>query len=349
VRLSKEQLRSEINHLRRQQRTHNQVFAALVHPGLGDQILQRLTNGETASDIFDTLAEMDHGSDHGSYSASGPQQHTVPAAAWTDISDDSSLVQHLLALYFCWEYPTFASLSKEHFLEDFRDGTHRFCSSILVNALLALGCRFSSQPTALGDDFFNECQRLLFLNNDNHHNLTTVQALGIMAIREASCGRSSNSSHYSGQSMRLAIEMGLYQVQPELDKDELAVRAATFWGSFALDHAWSLTAGSLPQCSYLPPLPAEPEIIHDIEASLWVPYTDDGEYGVKPNPASLPSTLTCKQELHYRRNTSNHPTYIQCLDACANLAALSTGPFTCSTPPTGPSQAKACSTFTPST
>ena len=42
--------------------------------------------------------------------------------------------------------------------------------------------------------------------------------------------------------------------------------------------AWSLTAGSLPQCSYFLPLPAEPEIIHDIEASLWAPYTDSGEY-----------------------------------------------------------------------
>lgn len=41
--------------------------------------------------------------------------------------------------------------------------------------------------------------------------------------------------------------------------------------------AWSLATGSLPQCSCFPQLPPKPGIIGDIEASLWVPYTDDGE------------------------------------------------------------------------
>jgi hypothetical protein len=40
--------------------------------------------------------------------------------------------------------------------------------------------------------------------------------------------------------------------------------------------AWSLATGSLPQCSCFPHLPPKPAIIDDIEASLWVPYTDDG-------------------------------------------------------------------------
>lgn len=38
---------------------------------------------------------------------------------WTDITSDIDLVWHLLALYFCRGYPIFASLSKEHFLNDF--------------------------------------------------------------------------------------------------------------------------------------------------------------------------------------------------------------------------------------
>ncbi|KIL86066.1 hypothetical protein FAVG1_10460 [Fusarium avenaceum] len=205
------------------------------------------------------------------------------AATWTAITSDSSLVQHLLALYFCWEYPTFASLSKEHFLQDFRDARNRYCSPILVNALLALGCRFSTQPMSRanpndpytsGDHFFKEALRL-FAQETDHHTLTTIQALGIMSIREASCGRDSESWYYAGQSIRLAIEMGLHRIMDEGDEDELAVQAATFWGAFALDHAWSLATGSLPQCSSFPHLPPKPAIIGDIEASLWVPYTDD--------------------------------------------------------------------------
>lgn len=213
-----------------------------------------------------------------------PEMKTPPQT-WTGITGDIYLVQHLLALYFCWEYPTFASLSKEHFLQDFRDGRHRYCSPILVNALLALGCRFSTQPMTRanpndpytsGDHFFKESQRL-FNQETDHHNLTTIQALGIMSIREASCGRDSESWYYAGQSIRLAVEMGLNRLQHGLDEDELAVQSATFWGAFALDHAWSLATGSLPQCSCFPHLPPKPGIIGNIEASLWVPYTDDGK------------------------------------------------------------------------
>lgn len=167
----------------------------------------------------------------------------APAASWTDIASDVDLVQHLLALYFCWEYPTFASLSKEHFLKDFKDGTRRYCSSMLVNALLALGCRFSTKPNTRanpndphtsGDHFFKESLRLYHLEQD-HRSLTTIQALGIMAIREASCGRDSESWYYAGQSIRIAMEMGLHMNDGTGDEDEVAVQAATFWGAFALD------------------------------------------------------------------------------------------------------------------
>ncbi|KAF5678484.1 NirA-like nitrate assimilation regulatory protein [Fusarium heterosporum] len=230
-----------------------------------------------------------------------------PTASWTVITNDSTLVQHLLALYFCWEYPTFASLSKEHFLHDFQDTRNRYCSSILVNALLALGCRFSTHPMSRanpndpytsGDHFFKEALRLLAQETD-HHTLTTIQALGIMSIREASCGRDSESWYYAGQSIRLAIEMGLHRIMDEGDEDELAVQAATFWGAFALDHAWSLATGSLPQCSCFPHLPPKPAIIGDIEASLWVPYTDDGAPLQRScqQPSNVRSVYKCFCEL----------------------------------------------------
>lgn len=199
--------------------------------------------------VEDSLAQM-HGTDSHKYRgldqvlAPETAQLNVPAATWTTITSDTALAQHLLALYFCWEYPTFASLSKEHFLKDYSAGRSRYCSSILVNALLALGCRFSSQPSTLanpndpyssGDHFFKECQRL-FYQEDNHHNLTTIQALGIMSIREASCGRDSESWYYAGQSIRLAVEMGLHRVHDNSgDSDEVAVQSATFWGAFSLD------------------------------------------------------------------------------------------------------------------
>lgn len=240
----------------------------------------------------------------------GPEVPEVKVApcAWTKVTDDSRLVEQLLALYFCWEYPTFASLSKEHFLKDFQDGRTRYCSSILVNALLALGCRFSSKPEARareddprssGDHFFAEALRLLRLEKDQH-TLTTIQALGIMSIREASCGRDSESWYYSGQSIKLAIEMGLHRITGDgADDDEMAVKSATFWGAISLDHAWSLATGTLPQLTWTTRLPPKPAIINDIEASRWFPFTDDGTQLPQTHvqPSNVRSVYKCFCEL----------------------------------------------------
>lgn len=170
-----------------------------------------------------------------------PEIH-VPARRWTDVTSDAKLVQHLLSLYFCWEYPIFTLLSKEHFIEDFQAGRPRFCSSMLVNSLLALGCRFSrlpasrlnpSDPYTSGDHFFEE-SRKLSLQEEDHHNVTTIQALGIMSIREASCGRDAEARRYAGQSIRLAVDMGFHEDSDDTG-DDTDVSRATFWGAFALD------------------------------------------------------------------------------------------------------------------
>lgn len=177
----------------------------------------------------------------------GPDSMTSSVKHWTEVTNNSSFISHVMTLYFCWEYPTFASLNKEHFLEDYRSGTDRYCSQLLVNAILALGCRLSNHAearvnptdsTTAGDHFFAESLRLLALEKDKHA-LTTIQAFGLLALREASCGRTSESYYYAGQSIRLAIEVGLHR-DSEDDTSRAAeidheVRSATFWGAFSLD------------------------------------------------------------------------------------------------------------------
>ncbi|TVY91936.1 Nitrogen assimilation transcription factor [Lachnellula willkommii] len=208
--------------------------------------------------------------------------------SWTSVTSNKALVEHLMALYFCWEYPTFATLNKEHFLEDYKTGRQRYCSSLLINAILALGCRFSDQvqsqlntqdSDSAGDQFFAEAKRLFEAETDRHV-LTTIQALGLMSIREVSCDRSSQSLFYSGQSIRLAIEMGLHRKSEDEEsadsQENQAVRSATFWGAFSLDQAWSLSIGRLPHFSRDMVLVAKPDIVDEVEASDWVPYTDDG-------------------------------------------------------------------------
>lgn len=145
----------------------------------------------------------------------------------------------------------------------------RYCTPLLLNAMLALGCHFTAHPLArkdkadpdtAGDHFFNECKRLI-LENDEHvtPRLTTVQALALMSVREAGCAREERGWSYSGMSFRMGIEMGLnldldgrssesshhegtaasrqraMGKGGRMNEEELDARRITFWGCFLFD------------------------------------------------------------------------------------------------------------------
>ncbi|KAK8045472.1 hypothetical protein PG993_005496 [Apiospora rasikravindrae] len=212
------------------------------------------------------------------------QMSDMNPRTWTSVTQDMSLVQHLLALYFCWEYPIFATIHKEYFLADFLSGRQRYCSTGLVNAILALGCLFSSEAgsdcnpvylRSLSDQFFKQSLRSS-AQASTQYSLVNIQALGILSLRELRCGRNAEGRYYAGQSMRLAIEMGLNKVGHDGEEGHVAVATTTFWGAFALDNAWTLVMGLLPLTSRGPLLPSRPPIHPDIEASPWAPYPNEG-------------------------------------------------------------------------
>ncbi|KAB5581169.1 hypothetical protein GE09DRAFT_464815 [Coniochaeta sp. 2T2.1] len=83
------------------------------------------------------------------------------------------------------------------------------------------------------------------------------------------------------------------------EDDETAVRSATFWGAYSLDIAWCLSTGTLPRCSLSPHLPAKPAIVKGLEASLWIPYTDNGAPPERlcDQPSNVRSVYNCFSEL----------------------------------------------------
>lgn len=125
-----------------------------------------------------------------------------------------------------------------------------YCTPLLVNIMLALGCHFTSWRAArdnpddsatAGDHFFREAKRIIF-ENDEHENpcLTTVQALALMSVREAGCGREAKGWVYSGMSFRMAMDLGLHLDPTSLHEDAMAdeevdARRITFWGCFLFD------------------------------------------------------------------------------------------------------------------
>ncbi len=170
--------------------------------------------------------------------------------AWTRVTDDNIFLDHLLQLYFAWMHPFYTVFPKDLFLHDMSRGQSKYCSALLFNAILASACCFSddsksradpSDPSTSGDHFFAEAKELL--SQQEHSNLTTVQALALMGEREASSNRESSGFSYSGRCMRMIVELGLHlsfdSSVSKLSSTEISARRITFWGCFTLD-TWVL-------------------------------------------------------------------------------------------------------------
>ncbi|KAE8146230.1 putative C6 transcription factor [Aspergillus avenaceus] len=218
--------------------------------------------------------------------------HDRSISQWTRVTGDEQLISHLMTMYFTWHYPFFTTLSKDLFYRDYIRGvSSQYCSSLLVNAMLALGCHFSSWDGArddpwnsatAGDHFFKEAKRLV-LENDEHANskLCTVQALALMSVREAGCGREGKGWVYSGMSFRMALDLGLNFDSTslgarDLDEEEVDARRITFWGCFLIDKCWSNYLGRLPQLAATNASVPKIDILPNEESDGWAPYTDAG-------------------------------------------------------------------------
>ena len=66
-----------------------------------------------------------------------PRLRSVKASTWTKVTSDDSLVSKLLTIYFQFEYPRTRPFQKDLFLDDLARGRTSFCSSLLVNTILA--------------------------------------------------------------------------------------------------------------------------------------------------------------------------------------------------------------------
>ena len=171
--------------------------------------------------------------------------------SWFCIPVDPSFLNSLLDLYFLYSHTTYCFFSKAHFLTDMSRGSGKYCSTILVHAVLSVACQYSDQSSAreiAGDYFFSEAKRLA--EEENAAELTSVQAMAVMAVREAFAGRDIISHRLCGRAVRLAFELGLHVSpsnpgKPKAWTDETRGQRLTFWGVFNLEIAGCLALGTV--------------------------------------------------------------------------------------------------------
>lgn len=243
------------------------------------------------------------GNHHDEDDDEGQRLDQDPVTSWSQVTKDKQVIMHLLNMYWNWHYPFFTTISKKLFWRDFLRGKPQatprvavYCSSVLVNAMLALGCHFTDVPGAYavpgdsrtkGDHFFAEAKRLIFDHDEfEKPSQVTTQALALMSVREAGCGREARGWAYSGMSFRMAQDVGLNldsgaavvdsSNKQKLSEEEIDARRVTFWGCYLFDKTWSNYLGRLPQIpknSYNVP---KYEVFPDEDGEPWAPYTDNG-------------------------------------------------------------------------
>lgn len=151
--------------------------------------------------------------------ASSSSPSSLGSASWTNVSANSVAVNHLISLFFSWEFPPFTMVSQELFMRDYFQSRMRYCSPALVNAIASLATRYLEEADEvgesyiLGERFFREARKLLVLESRTP-SLPGIQAFGLLALRELSCGRECEAQTLCLQAARCLAKLADGDVVP---------------------------------------------------------------------------------------------------------------------------------------
>ncbi|RFU81944.1 c6 transcription factor [Trichoderma arundinaceum] len=139
-------------------------------------------------------------------------------SAWTAVSTDDVLMRDLLGVFLRCEYHLSAAFQKDFFLEDLVSRRKDFCSSLLVNVVLAYACVCYPglanraeywNPDTLLYRFVAEAKRLWELEADEPR-ITTIQAGIIFNVFYNLCGLDEVGQVYRIHAVDLAHQLRLF-------------------------------------------------------------------------------------------------------------------------------------------
>lgn len=179
----------------------------------------------------------------------------VPAAPWTRLTHDDDLVSHLVSAYLTWYHTAYHAIAEDLFIQEMSAGdlSSQFCSPILVNAILAIGCFFSDRPGAFGDPnnpssrgqhFLEESMRL-WAKEAGKPRLTTIQAGQCLTIALTLSGKDRLGIIYLNQLHSMADEL-IFRTQrskPSNSDDAELWKSLSLavWCLYLLDVGYSLS------------------------------------------------------------------------------------------------------------
>ncbi|KAK1579480.1 uncharacterized protein LY79DRAFT_522642 [Colletotrichum navitas] len=171
-----------------------------------------------------------------------PRLKNLNIGFWTVVPITDQDAADIISLYLETDHPLLGLFDADLFLDDLIGGQFRYCSALLVNALLAFACQAyaAKQPEASrwSQDFEEEASKLWLAQSDD--TLPTITALALMI---ESCGCNGNGEldvRYIKEAVAMAKRLKLFGCSDAFTSVDLAhmseadVRAITqaAWGVF---------------------------------------------------------------------------------------------------------------------
>ncbi|KAK8023274.1 Nitrogen assimilation transcription factor nit-4 [Apiospora marii] len=211
-----------------------------------------------------------------------PRLSDARPSLWTAVCDDDVLMRDLLAVWFRCEYQFTSACQKDYFLEDMVNKRQDYCSSLLVNIVLAYACvcypRFSNRaeywnPHTLLYRFLAEAKRLWELEAAEPR-LTTIQAGLFFNVFHNLCGLDEIGQAYRIHAIALAHELGFYDGPITAPSEKM--RKAKIYTAWAL-YSWESLVGfsfMIPPLLKEPPHDPLPDPAKDAQwyGEIWVKY-----------------------------------------------------------------------------
>ncbi|KAF5711420.1 conidial development fluffy [Fusarium globosum] len=172
-----------------------------------------------------------------------PRLHHVEISRFTNVTISNQFAAEAISLYLNMNQPWWAFFDTDLFLDDLVSIQNRFCSRMLVNALLAWATQsyahYEPMAATLPTKFLDEALQI-FDSEKDIDRLTTVAATSLMSMTWTTLGKDKAGRRLQEHSARMAQRMGLYGESDsvsyhQLDLSDERVEAAvcaTAWGSF---------------------------------------------------------------------------------------------------------------------
>ncbi|KAK1252494.1 hypothetical protein MKX08_003681 [Trichoderma sp. CBMAI-0020] len=165
----------------------------------------------------------------------------VKPSNWTAVIADDRLMRTLLRAYLLHEYPTFPVFHKDIFFQAMINNDRRFCSSLLVNVLLAEACHCHMgipkreqfwDPQGLKYRFLAEAIRLWELES-TRVDLVTVQAATLLNLVYSHNGMDRIGEIYLNHALKKARQLDLFGDHAKIDNERMFhARVFSAWALF---------------------------------------------------------------------------------------------------------------------